>query len=65
MRQNSFDDSSLVTARHPLYSPDITPSDFWPLGQIKTSFAGRIFNNSDECFEAVIEFLTGIQPSEL
>jgi hypothetical protein len=39
--------------------------DFWLFDHIKTSFAGRVFNDSDELLEAVIEFLNEIQPFEL
>jgi hypothetical protein len=63
--QQFFDGNSLVAIPHPPYSPDLTPSDFWFFGSIKTSLAGRVFNDSDEILEAVIGFLNEIQPSEL
>jgi hypothetical protein len=57
MGQNGFDENSLVTVPHPLYSPDLAPSDFWLFGRIKASFAGRVFNDAGELSEAVIELL--------
>jgi hypothetical protein len=43
----------------------MAPSDFRFLGHIKTSLAGRVFNNIDELLEKVIEVLIEIQPFEL
>jgi hypothetical protein len=65
MRENGFDENSLVTAPHSPYSSDFAPSDFWLFGHIKTSLAGRVFNDVDELLDAVIELSNEIQPSEL
>jgi hypothetical protein len=65
MRQNRFDENSLVTIFHPPYSHDLSPRDFWLFGHIKTSLVGRAFSNLDVFLEAVIEFVNEIQPSEL
>jgi hypothetical protein len=65
MRQNRFNENSLITVPSPPYSPDLAPSDFWLFGQIKISLAGRVFNDVDELLEAVIQFLNEIQPAEL
>jgi hypothetical protein len=60
-----YDENCLVNVPHPPYSSDLTPSNFWLLGHIKISLAGRVFNGVDELLETVIEFLNEIQPSEL
>jgi hypothetical protein len=59
------DENSLVTVLQPVYSLDLAPSDFRVLGHIKTSLAGRVFNDGYELFEGVVEFLNEIQASEL
>jgi hypothetical protein len=40
-------------------------SDFGLLDHVKTSPASSVFNDVDEFFEAIIEFLNEIQPPEL
>jgi hypothetical protein len=50
------DEDSLVVIPHLPYIPDLAPSDFWLFGHVKTSLAGRAFNDIDELLEAVIEF---------
>jgi hypothetical protein len=65
MDQNSFKENSLVTVPHPPHSPDLTQSDFWLFGHIKTSLAGRVFNDVNEFFDAVIEFSNETQPTKL
>jgi hypothetical protein len=60
-----FDEISLVTFPHPLYSPDLALSDFWLFGHIKSLHAGRVFSDADGLLEALIEFLNEVQPSEL
>jgi hypothetical protein len=56
MHENSFDENPLPTVPHLPYSHDLVPSDFWLCGHIRISFAGRVFNDADELFEAIIEF---------
>lgn len=65
MAQNSFNENSLITVPYLSYSPDLTQSDFWPFGQIKTSLTGCVFSDVDEPLEVVIELLNEIQLSEL
>jgi hypothetical protein len=65
IRQNCFDKNSLVTVPRPPDSPDLAPSNFSLFGHIKTSFACYVLNDVDQLFEAVLEFLNEIQPSEL
>jgi hypothetical protein len=65
VRRNSCDDNFLVTVRHPTYNPELAPSDFRLFGHVKTSLADGVSNDVDELLEAVVEFLSKIQPSEL
>jgi hypothetical protein len=60
-----FSENSLIPVPHPSYSPDLVPPDFWLFGHIKTSRAGRVFNDVDELLETVIELLNEFQASEL
>jgi hypothetical protein len=60
-----FDGNSLVTVLRPSYSPDLALSDFWLFGHVKTSLAGRVFNDTDEFVESVIQLLNENQHSEL
>jgi hypothetical protein len=55
----------MKTVLHLTYSPDLTPSDFWLFGHIKTSLAGPVFNDANQLLEAVTELLNVKQPSEL
>jgi hypothetical protein len=55
MRQNIFDENSLVAVLHLPCSPDLAPSDVCLFSQIKTSLTGRAFNDVDKLLEAAIE----------
>jgi transposase len=50
---------------HPPYSPDLTPSDFWLFGHVKTSLVGQTFDESEQLLEAIAEFLNEIRPPEV
>jgi hypothetical protein len=66
MRQNSFlEESSLVTVPHPLHSLDLAPSDFWSFNHIKSSLAGRVFNDVDSALDPAIESVNEIQSYDL
>jgi transposase len=45
---------------HPPYSPDLTPSNFWLFGHVKTSLVGQIFDEPERRLEAITEFLNEI-----
>jgi hypothetical protein len=40
---------------HPLYSPDISPCDFWFFGMLKWILRGREFSSSDEIEDAIAQ----------
>jgi hypothetical protein len=48
--------------QHPLYSPDLSPSDYHVFGPQKDSLRGRRFGNDDKVKEAVHSWLTA-QPT--
>jgi hypothetical protein len=60
-----LDEISLVIVPYLRCSSDLGPSDFWLFGHIKSFHAGRMCNHANDLFEAIIEFLNEIQPSEL
>jgi histone-lysine N-methyltransferase SETMAR len=49
----------------PAYSPDLAPSDFWLFGHLKTSLAGRMFDEPGELLDGIRSFLEEVRPSEL
>jgi hypothetical protein len=46
---------------HPLYSPDLAPSDFYLFGYVKRCLAGRSFEDVDQLLAAVEGVLEGIE----
>jgi hypothetical protein len=39
--ENFCAENSIIRAPHPPYSPDLTPSDFWLFGHMKTALVGQ------------------------
>jgi hypothetical protein len=58
-------ENHILHVPHPLYSPDLAPSDFWSFGFVKTSLVGKKLDAPENLPEAVTEFLGEIQPLEL
>jgi histone-lysine N-methyltransferase SETMAR len=50
---------------HPPSSPDVTLSDFWLFGHVRTSLVGQTFNEPEQLMEAITELLNEIQPPEV
>jgi histone-lysine N-methyltransferase SETMAR len=48
-------------ALHPLYSPDLAPSDFYLFGYMKRCLAGFSFENPDGLLHGIQGFLAGVQ----
>jgi hypothetical protein len=46
---------------HPLYSPDLAPSDFYFFGCVKKYLAGLSFDDADQLLAAVEGVLAGIE----
>jgi hypothetical protein len=48
-----MDGNAMVIAAHPLYSPDLAPSDFYLLGHMKGLFRGGSFEVGARLLSAV------------
>jgi hypothetical protein len=55
----------LVSAPHPPYSPDLTPSEFSEFGKVKNSFTGKKFVSADEILHKICHVSDGIGRDEL
>ena len=47
---------------HSAYSPDLAPSDFFPLPNLKKDIRGRHFRSDEEVVMAVEEWVSGKDP---
>jgi hypothetical protein len=65
MTQNFFEHSPLKRLVHLLYSPDISPSDFYLFGKIKSQLIGQEIPDEIGLFEAVSDILNAISAAEL
>jgi hypothetical protein len=65
--QNFFRDNRLKRLRHPPYSPDISPSDFYLLSfrKVKNALIAREVSDEIDLLEVVTEILSGISYDEL
>ncbi|KAA6403661.1 MAG: putative Mariner Mos1 transposase [Streblomastix strix] len=57
--------SIFTQLKHPAYSPDISPCDFFLFGVLKQELKGKLFRNEDEAEQAVTRILNEIHPSEI
>ena len=53
-------EQGIETLRHPPYSPDLAPSDFWLFDTLKISLRGRQFPSRSSLGSAVYQFLKHI-----
>ena len=44
---------------HPLYSPDLTPSDYYLFRSLQNSLNGKTFNDDEAVKSHLVQFLTG------
>jgi hypothetical protein len=51
----------MKSAPHPLYSPDLAPSDFCLFGYVKRCLTGLSFDDADQVLVAVEGVLEGIE----
>jgi histone-lysine N-methyltransferase SETMAR len=56
-----FNENRMKSARHPPYSPDLAPSDFFLFGYAKRCLAGLSFDDADQRLAAVEGVLEGIE----
>jgi hypothetical protein len=45
----------IVRAPHPLYSPDLSPCDFWLFGFLKEKMKDQVFRSEEEMSEVIVE----------
>jgi hypothetical protein len=57
--------NNMRKAHHPLYSPDLAPSDFLLFGNVKRQLSGCCFDGADDILPAVHRILDGYDRSTL
>jgi transposase len=62
--RNFFEHNPLKRLRHPPYSRDISPSDFYLFGKMKNALIGREISDEIDLLEVVTEILSGISHDE-
>jgi transposase len=55
------EENGLRLAPHPLYSPDLAPSDFFLFGYLKARLKGMVFPSYEELLDAIGEMVTGVE----
>jgi hypothetical protein len=60
-----FGHNQLRMPSHPLYSPNISPSDFYPFGTVKSTLIGQKIPDEIDFLEAVTEILNDNSDAEL
>jgi hypothetical protein len=65
MIQNFFGHNPLKTLPHLPYFTDISPSDFYLFGTIKSVLIGRKISDEIDIIDAVLEILNGISDTAL
>jgi histone-lysine N-methyltransferase SETMAR len=63
--QKYCDENDLPRIQHPIYSPDLAPSDFYLLGKIKGRLVGKAIRDENDLLEQIIEILNEIPKDEL
>jgi hypothetical protein len=63
--QNFFEHNPLKRLPRPLYSPDISPSDFCLFGKVKNALIGQEISGKIALLELVMEILGGISGNKL
>jgi histone-lysine N-methyltransferase SETMAR len=59
----AIQDLSFECLPHPLYSPDLAPSDFHVFGPLEEAMGGKSFKSDEEVHQAVHEWLRS-QPKD-
>jgi hypothetical protein len=65
MTENFFGYNQVKRFLHPPHSPDISPSDFYRFGKVKSSLIGPEIPDEIDFLEAVTEILNRISDAEL
>jgi histone-lysine N-methyltransferase SETMAR len=59
------EEKGLRLARHPPYSPDLAPSDFFLFGYVKEYLKGMVFPSYRALLDAISQVVTGIESETL
>jgi transposase len=59
------EENEITVARHPPYSPDLAPSDFYFFGFLKDRLKGSVCDESDELRGAIAAFLEDVERNSL
>jgi len=59
-----FDPKNVTTLYHPLYSPDLSPLDYFLFPELKIKLKGLHFADDAEIHEAVTDELKKVQKEE-
>lgn len=62
--QEFYAANDIELMKHPAYSPDLAPCDFWLFKEVKKNFKGKEFDNENDLAAAVYEFLGSISPDQ-
>jgi histone-lysine N-methyltransferase SETMAR len=60
-----FAENPIIRVPHPLYSPELAPSDFWLFGHMNVALGGQRFPGPEDLLVGIHEFLSEVQRSEL
>jgi hypothetical protein len=63
--QTFSEENGLRLSPHPLYSPDLTPSDFFLFDHVKRRLKGIVFPSYEELLDAIGEVVTGTESETL
>jgi hypothetical protein len=63
--KGQLDDIRLIRWDHPLYSPDIVPSNFWLFGWGKREMKGQAFSSREAVKTFLLEMWTRMDFSQL
>ncbi len=64
MNRAALNEAGVQLLRHPPYSPDLAPSDFWLFPRVKQVLRGRRFQNLAQLEDAVVMVLCSIPAAE-
>jgi transposase len=60
-----LEENGMTKAHHPLYSPDLAPSDFYLFGYIKRNLSGTSFDEREELLSAIVDILDSVEKATL
>jgi hypothetical protein len=61
----NLEENRITASRHPVFSPDLAPSDFFLFGALKGYLSGRICESPDELVDAIREVASAIPRTTL